>query len=112
MRPFMLGFFVLALVVGNIMCLIADGDWLGAEDQEQMNALTGHEIQESGGIPIITPVVNFAQEFWKAVSWDFEFLKNGQMKLIRWFLWILTAIAIYAIAQEFRSTVTSIFGRR
>ena len=112
MRPFMLGFFILALVVGNMVCLMADGDWLGAEDEAQMNALTGHEITESGGIPIITPVVDFAQQFWKAVSWDFSFLEDGVGKLVRWFLWILTAIAVYAIAQEFRTTVTSIFGRR
>lgn len=108
----MLGFFVLALVVGNLICLMADGGWLGAADEEQMQALTGHEITESGGIPIITPVVNFATQFWKAVSWDFSYLQNGVGKLVRWFLWILTAIAVFAIAQEFRTTVTSIFGRR
>jgi hypothetical protein len=107
----MLGFFVFILIFGNILCLMADGAWLGTEDQDEMAALTGHEVQESGGIPIITPVVNFAQAFWHVVSWDFSFFEGG-LQIIRWFLLTLTAIAVFAIAQEFRSTVTSIFGRR
>lgn len=111
MRPFMLGFFVFILILGNMLCLMADGDWLGAEDESEMAALTGHEIDESGGIPIITPVVNFASAFWHVVSWDFSFFSGG-LQIIRWFLLTLTAIAVFAIAQEFRSTVTSIFGRR
>lgn len=111
MNHFFLGFFVMILVVGNILGHMAAGTWLDATDQAQMDALTGHEIQESGGIPIITPVVDFAKEFWKTVSWDFPFFE-GKLLLVRWFLFILTVMAVYAITREFRSTVTSIFGRR
>ena len=107
----MLGFFVFILFVGNIMSIIADGGWLGAEDLAQTNALLGIDVKDSGGIPIITPLINFATQFWRVVSWDFSFFP-GDLQIIRWFLLVLSAMAIYAIVQEFRSTVTSIFGRR
>lgn len=111
MRPQMVMFFVAILIVGNILCLIADGDWFGAVDQDQMNSLIGHKVKETDGIPILTPVANFFSQFWKAVSWDFSFFDGG-LQIIRWCLFALSAGAVYAIGQEFRSTITSIFGRR
>ena len=111
MRPQMVMFFVFVLIVGNIICLMADGDWFGADDQVQMNALVGHNVKQSLDIPIVTPVVNFFKTFWKAISWDFSFFEGG-LQIVRWVLLCLSAGAVFALAQEFRGTITSIFGRR
>ena len=111
MRPQMVMFFIFILLVGNLLCLMADGDWIGTEDTSQMNTLVGTQIDSSGGIPIVSQVVGFFKMFWKAISWDFSFLE-GSLQIVRWFLFVLTVGAVYAMAQEFRSTITSIFGRR
>jgi pantothenate kinase type III len=111
MRPQMLMFIILVLLVGNLVGLMADGAWLGADDSSQMNAMVGQNTQQSVNIPIVTPVVNFAKGLWKAISWDFSFLAGG-LQIVRWFLLCITAGCMYAIAQEYRSTITSLFGRR
>lgn len=104
-------FFMLILLVGNLLCLAADGDWLGSTDSTQMNQLTGHSVTDSGGIPVLTQLVGFFKGFWKMVSWDFSFFQ-GALEIIRWFLFILTVGVIYSAGREFRSTITSIFTRR
>lgn len=111
MRPQMVMFFIFVLLVGNFLCLIADGDWFSATDTSEVSTLVGHNVDSSGGIPIFSQVVGFFQMFWKAISWDFSFLEGG-LQIIRWFLFVLTIGAVYAMAQEFRGTITSIFGRR
>ena len=87
------------------------GDWFGTEDQSQMNALTGHNINSAADVAIATQNPNFLVKLWRAISWDFSFLEGG-LQIIRWVLFCLTAGAVFAIGQEFRSTLTSIFGRR
>ena len=111
MRPQMIMFFAFVLIVGNLMCLIIDGDWFGAVDQAEMNALIGHGVDVSVSIPVVTQITSFFTHLWKAISWDFSFLEGG-LQIIRWLLFALSAGAVFAIGQEFRSTITSIFGRR
>lgn len=111
MRPQFVMFIAFLLIVGNLMCNIMDGDWVETDDTAQMNAMVGHQSQTGGGIPIITPVINWASGFWRTISWDFSFF-NGAWEIVRWILFAISAGAVFAIAQEFRSTITSIFGRR
>jgi hypothetical protein len=94
-----------------LLSLVIDGSWLGSEDNAQMEAIMGHEVQGAINIPIITPIINWAKTFWKVVSWDFSFFSGG-LQIVRWFLFVISAGAVFALVQEFRGTTTSIFGRR
>lgn len=111
MRPQMIMFFVFVLIVGNLMCLMADGDWPGTTDQNQMDALAGFNVNNAADAAIVTQSPTFFTTLWKAITWDFSFLEGG-LQIIRWILLCLTVGAVFAIGQEFRSVITSILGRR
>jgi hypothetical protein len=101
------------LLVGNFLCLILDASSFGSTDLNLMNYLLNYSsTQTSNGIPVITAsVFFFTHGLPKMLLWDFSFLSGG-LQIVRWFLMILSIGAVWAIAQDFRGTVTSIFGRR
>jgi len=113
MRPQMIMFFALILIVCNLMCLIMDGAWLGAEDLSLMNYLTGYDSFQSAGVfAIVTvPFGFFLHGVPKMLFWDFSFLSGG-LEIIKWVMMTLSIGAVFALGIEFRSTITSIFGRR
>ena len=90
---------------------MADGTWVDTTDQEQIEAMVGHNVNTAVDIGVVTQNPNFLIKLWKAISWDFSFLQDD-LQIIRWILLCLSAGATYAIGQEFRGTITSIFGRR
>lgn len=106
-------FLAFCLLVGNFLCLIIDGVWLQTEDVTLMGYLTGmNNLQTASWTAIFTVPFNFfTHGFPKMILWDFSFLQGG-MGIIRWFLFIFSIGAIFAMAQEFRGVLQSIFGRR
>lgn len=105
-------FLAFVTLMANLLCLMIDGAWLGAEDLTLMNYMTGYNSWTSGFIPIISPFIGFITHgFWKMVTWDYSFL-NGGLQIIGWVLNAISVGAIFAMGQEFRGTITSLFGRR
>jgi len=105
-------FLAFCLLVGNLWCLVIDGLWIQPEDVNIMGYLTGmNSLQTASWTAIFTVPFNFfTHGFPKLILWDFSFLQ-GSLSIIRWFLFIFSIGAIYAMAQEFRMVVQSIFGR-
>lgn len=113
MSKYFVMFLAFCLLVGNLLCLIIDGAWFSAEDVSLMGYLTGMtNLQTASWTAIFTVPFNFfTHGFPRMILWDFSFLQ-GSLGIIRWFLFVFSIGAIYGMAQEFRSTVQSIFGRR
>lgn len=106
-------FLAFCLLVGNFLCLIMDGAWFQSADVTLMGYLTGMtNLQTASWTAIFTVPFNiFTHGFPKLILWDFSFLQGG-LGIIRWFLFIFSIGAIFALAQEFRNTIQSIFARR
>lgn len=113
MSPQYVMFLSFVLLVGNFMCMVIEGSWLGATDVSLMQYLTGMQnLQTASWTMIFTVPFNFfLHGFPKLITWDFSFFSGG-LEIIRWFLFILSIGAIWAMGREFRGTITSIFGRR
>jgi hypothetical protein len=112
MRWQMVAFFAFVLVICNLICSISDGTWIRAEDQTQMNNLVGYSVGTAGQAAVAAQNPSFFTSLWKAVTWDFSFINHGDLLIIRWILLAITIGVIFAIGQEFRSTITGILGRR
>lgn len=106
-------FLAFALLVGNLLCLVIDGLWFQAEDVNLMGYLTGMtNLQTASWTAIFTVPFNFfTHGFPKLIMWDFSFL-GGALGIVRWFLFIFSIGAIYALAQEFRMALQGILTRR
>jgi len=113
MRPQFIMFLAFALLAGNLLCVIIDGAWLGAEDLSLIGYLTGMtNLQTASWTAIFTIPFNFfTHGLPKLLLWDFSFF-SGSLQIIRWFLFVISIGAIWAVAQEFRLSIQSIFGRR
>lgn len=113
MSKYFVMFLAFCLVMGNLLCLIIDGDWLGAADVTIMQYLTGmSNLQTASWTAVFTVPFNFfTHGFPKLISWDFSFFQ-GDLSIIRWILFVISIAAIYGMAQEFRGAITSIFTRR
>jgi hypothetical protein len=106
-------FLAFILIMGNLFCLMLDGAWLGADDMNLMNYLTGYSnFQSAGAWAVVTvPLGFFVHGLPKMLFWDFSFF-DGAFAIVRWILMIVSIGAVWAVGQEFRGTITSIFGRR
>lgn len=106
-------FLAFILIICNLICLIIDGAWLGAEDQTLMGYLTGmNSLQAANWTAIFTIPIGFITHgFPKLILWDYSFF-SGSLQIIRWILFVISIGAVWALAQEFRNTATSLFGRR
>jgi len=113
MRHTFIMYLAFSLIVCNLTCLIIDGAWLGAEDLTLMQNLTGFgSIKAAGMFGVFTMFVGFLTHgLPRLIMWDYSFLSGG-LQIIRWILFTFSIGAMWAIAQEFRGTITSIFGRR
>lgn len=113
MRPQFIMFLAFILLAGNFLCLIIEGDWIGSTDVTIMGWLTGvNNLQTASLVSILTlPFAFLTHGFPKLISWDFSFFQ-GSLSIIRWFLFIFSIGAIFAMAQEFRYTIMGIFNRR
>jgi hypothetical protein len=101
MRPQYVMFLAFALLTGNFLCLIIDGAWFGSTDLTLMGYLTGmNNLQTASWTAIFTVPYNFfTHGFPKMILWDFSFF-SGALEIVRWFLFVLSIGAIYALAQE------------
>jgi len=106
-------FLAFVLLVGNILCLILDGDWIGSTDVGILQALTGMKSLETATYSsIFTVPYNFLTTgFPKLITWDFSFLQ-GSLGIIRWFLFIISIGAVWAMAILFLQAFQSIFSNR
>jgi hypothetical protein len=77
-----------------------------------MNYLTGMDGTAISWTAIVTVPIGFITHgLPKMLFWDFSFLDGG-LSIIKWLLSFISIGAIWAVGQEFRQTITSIFGRR
>lgn len=106
-------FLAFCLLVGNFLCLVIDGVWFQADDVNLMGYLTGMNNLGTGSWATVftAPIGFFTHGFPKMIMWDFSFLQ-GSFQIVQWFLFIFSIGAIFAMAQEFRATITSFFARR
>lgn len=113
MRPQYIMFLAFTLLAGNILCVILDGAWLGAEDVTLIGYLTGMtNLQTASWTAIFTVPFNFfTHGLPKLILWDFSFLQ-GDASIFRWFLFVISIGAIWAVGQEFRNSIQGLFARR
>lgn len=109
MRPQFIMFLALVFMLSNVLCFIIDTGWFAPEDLTVMNYLTGYDTWTSGPIPVLTPIVGFfTKGFPKLILWDYSFIPDA-LQIIGWIMNVFTIGAIFAMAQEFRSVITSFF---
>ena len=113
MKPHFVMFLAFILLIGNMLCCIIDGAWLGSDDVTLLGYLTGmNNLQTSSWTAVFTVPFNFfTHGFPKLILWDFSFF-TGNWQIIQYILCVISIGAIYAMAQEFRGAITSIFSRR
>lgn len=113
MRPQYIMFLAFALIVGNLLCLIIEGGYFGAEDVTLMNYLTGYSGVEAAGTWAVPKMIAgfFTHGFPKLIMWDFSFFSGG-LAIIKWILFVFSIGAIYAIARDFIPAISQIFARR
>jgi len=113
MRPQFIMFLAFSLLAGNLLCAVIDGAWLGAEDVTIMGYLTGMtNLQTASWTAIFTVPFNFfTHGLPKLLLWDFSFFSGG-WGIIRWFLFVISIGAIWAIASMFWTSIQGIFQRR
>ncbi len=106
-------FLSFCLLVGNLLCLVIDGAWLGSEDVSILQYLTGMKSLETATWTAIftVPYNFFTHGFPRLITWDFSFLQ-GSLGIIRWFLFIFSIGAVWALATMFLSAFQSIFANR
>lgn len=96
MRPQWLVWIGFTYIVGQFMCIILQGTWLGGPEQNFMNAMTGfsaHQFTDSaiGNIGVfIANVVGGTVGFFtygipRLLWWDYSFLEGGGA-FVKWFL--------------------------
>ncbi|AQU03291.1 hypothetical protein DA01_07755 [Dehalococcoides mccartyi] len=112
MRPQWLVWISFAFAVGNAMCLIFDGIWVGPEEMSFFNGLLGFNVMSytdstmaNIGITVVN-VVNgakgFFQAIWTLVAWDYSFL-DGAWSIFKIFpLWEISAGTVLGIILSFR----------
>ncbi|AAW39821.1 hypothetical protein SDC9_42707 [bioreactor metagenome] len=113
MRPQWLVWVVFAFVIGNAMCLILDGVWIGTAEQNFFNALLGFQVMsytDSTMANIGITIANFTNGLIgffthalpKLVAWDYSFLDGG-WSVIKWFLlWPISAGTVLGVILSFR----------
>jgi hypothetical protein len=113
MRPQYVMFLAFCLLTGNLLCAVMDGVWLVAEDVTIMGYLTGMtNLQTASWTAIFTVPFNFfTHGLPKLLLWDFSFLQ-GSAGVIRWFLFVISIGAIWAIASMFLTSIQGLFTRR
>lgn len=113
MRPQYVMFLAFCLLTGNILCVIMDGAWLGAEDVTLMGYLTGMtNLQTASWTAIFTVPFNFfTHGLPRLLLWDFSFFTGG-WQIVRWFLFVFSIGAIWAVASMFLTSIQGMFTRR
>jgi hypothetical protein len=113
MRPQYVMFLAFCLLAGNLFCLIMDGAWFGATDITIMGYLTGMtNLQTASWTAIFTVPFNFfTHGLPKLLLWDFSFF-DGSWQIVRWFLFIFSIGAIWAVASMFLTSIQGLFTRR
>lgn len=113
MRPQFIMFLAFCLLVGNFLCLMIDGIWFQADDVTLMGYLTGMTtLKTASWTAIFTVPYGFLTHgLPRMLLWDYSFF-GGSLQIIRWFLFVFSIGAIWAVARDFITTVQSIFGRR
>lgn len=96
-------FIVFVFFIGQAMCLLVDGTWIGTEEVSLMNSLTGYttvEISESGILMLPKVAYGFFTEgLPKLIMWDYSFLQ-GEAEAFKWFiLYPISAGVVYAMAM-------------
>ncbi|PVV83521.1 hypothetical protein [Dehalogenimonas alkenigignens] len=96
MRPQWLVWIGFTYIVGQMMCIILEGAWIGDPEQSFINAMTGftaHQYTDSLigniGITIANVVTGLVGFFTYGVPrlllWDYSFLESGGAWM-KWFL--------------------------
>lgn len=113
MRPQLIMYLAFCMILGNLLCLMMDGAWLGSADITLMQYLTGmNNLQTASWTAIFTvPFAFFTHGLPRLILWDFSFF-YGSWEIIRWILMAISIGTIWGIAEMFFPTIQGIFTRR
>ncbi|BAZ96706.1 hypothetical protein DEHALATV1_0078 [Dehalococcoides mccartyi] len=113
MSPQWITWIVFTYLVGQVMCLVLEGTWLGAADQSFLNALLGFTAIEytdstiaNVGITVVNMVAGAAGFFTYALPrlllWNYSFLDGSWFLAKLFFLYPISAGTIFGIYTLFR----------
>lgn len=114
MRPQLLMFCVGVFAIGTILSLAYSGRWFTSGDIDILNTLAmvrGVEVQVSGGMSFLTPVIDFFSGIFTTISWSYPFLDNAWgfiLKLI--FLYPVSVGVVYGFIQLFVTIASGLVG--
>lgn len=112
MSPKWIMFIAGVFIVGNLLCLVLDGGWYGAEDTSVMGALTGAQVHEVGGFwGVVSAGVSFIGGLIRMLFWDYSFF-DGDLQIVQWILSILTIGTIYGLLESFIPGIPNLITRR
>lgn len=106
-------FVFIVFMLGQFLCLIADTNYVGAQEVDLINNLTGYttlEIQEAG----VWTIPKLAGGFFinglpKMISWNYSCF-NGSWQIVKWFLLYPLSIAIvFGVSMLFVNVISGIF---
>ena len=100
-------------VLGTIVSLIIEGAWLGAEELNLMNSLTGYSVVEMGGITGIPKMAIgfFTHGLPKLISWDYAFF-TGDLFILRIIMAVtFSGAVIWGLIQVFTPVMQGILSR-
>jgi hypothetical protein len=101
-------------IVGTLMCLFIEGSYIGAEEVELMNQLTGYNTLQLTGtslweIPKLA-VGFFTHGLPKMIMWDYSFFDGG-WGIVKWiFCYPISCGVVYGIGVLFKDVLTGILG--
>jgi hypothetical protein len=108
-------FIAFIFITATTVSLILEGSYIGEEEVDIMNQLTGYntlEVSGSGIFSIGKMGIGFLTHgLPKIITWDYGFLQ-GKWALLKWIvLYPISAGVVYAIGMAFVGVVQGIFAR-
>lgn len=113
MRPQWLVWIVYSYIIGQVMCLIFEGTWLGDPEQSFFNALLGFSVMQYSDSAIgnlFVMVVNVVGGIYGFITyaiprllfWNYSFLE-GTAGLVKWFfLFPISAGTVWGLYSALR----------
>jgi len=106
-------FLVFVWVLGQMLALILEGSWFGAQDQEALNPMLTFltvKLQDPGPWGVVALFPAFFVGLFSMLAWDYSFLQ-GELALVKWvLLYPLSAGAVVAVAQLTIPAITGVVG--
>jgi hypothetical protein len=99
-------------ILATAISLIIEGEYMGSDELNVINELTGFQAMEAGGIlSIPLMAVGFITHgLPKVLMWDYAFFSGG-LEIIRWVLMPLSITVVWGLIQTFISVAQGLLAR-